>query len=174
MMTRTHALAIAIVGVWIGWTLFMWFLAGRSFATVDRVLNNENPQFTTATQSMTSDQSRVVLRHLASEINRTAFRAYGWGQIVLGTVLLVLVSRQAPRDKVALALAGGMLAVVLVLALIVTPQIVSIGRSIDFVPRNPPPPGFRRFWMLHGAFTLLDGTKLLAGLALLGRWIFRS
>lgn len=173
-MTRTHALAIAILGVWIGWTLFMWFLAGRSFSTSDRVLNNGNPQFRAATQPMAPEQTRVVLRHLASEINRTVFCAYGWGQIVLGALLLFLLSRQAPHDTVALALAGCMFVLVLVLALVITPQIVSLGRSIDFLPRNPPPPGFRRFWMLHGAFTGLDGVKLLAGLALLGRWILKS
>ncbi len=173
-MAKTQALGTAILGVWLGWTFFMWFLAARSFSTVDRVLNKDNPQFAAATQPMAPEQTRVILRHLASEINRTVFRAYGWSQVALGAFLLFLVSRQSPRDKVGLALASGMLALVMVLAFIVTPQIISIGRSIDFLPRNPPPPGFRRFWMLHGAFTSLDGAKLVAGLVLLGRWILRS
>jgi hypothetical protein len=30
-----------------------------------------------------------------------------------------------------------------------------------------------RFWALHGSFTGLDGVKLLAGIGLLIRWIFR-
>ena len=65
----------------------------------------------------------------------------------------------------------GMLGLVLVLTLVLTPMIVSLGRSIDFVPRNPPPPVMPRFWALHGAFTRLDGVKFLAGLRLLIRWI---
>jgi hypothetical protein len=59
------------------------------------------------------------------------------------------------------------------LTLAITPLLVSIGRSIDFVPRNPPPEVMPRFWALHGAFTGLDGVKLIAGAGLLIRWIFR-
>jgi hypothetical protein len=173
-MTRTHTLSIAIVGVWIGWTLFMWFLAGRSFATVDRVMQGSNPAFSQLTKPLSPEQTREVLRHLASEINRTIFGAYGWGQMVLGALLLFLLSRQTPRDTTAIVLAASMLVLVIVLAVVITPQIITIGRSIDFVPRNPPPPEFRRFWMLHGAFTGLDGLKLLAGLVLLGRWVFKA
>jgi Domain of unknown function (DUF4149) len=173
-MSRSQALAIAILGVWLGWTLFMWFLAGRSFSTVDRVLRASNPQFAEATRPMSPEQTRLVLRHLASEINRTIFRAYGWGQIALGALVLFLLSRQSPRDMFSLVLAGTMLALVLILTLAVTPQIIALGRSIDFLPRNPSPPGFQRFWMLHGAFTGLDGVKLLAGLVLVGRWIFKQ
>jgi hypothetical protein len=173
-VNRIQAAAIAIVGVWLGWTLFMWFLAGRSFATVDRVLRSESPGFEEASRPLSADQKREVLRHLASEINRAIFRAYGWGQIALGMLLLLLLSLQTPRDTFSLVLAGGMVVLVLILALIVTPQIISIGRTLDFVPRNPPPPGLRRFWALHGAFTGLDGVKLLAGLVLLGRWILKS
>lgn len=173
-MTRIQAAAIALLGIWIGWTLFMWFVAGRSFSTVDRVLRDSNSQFAEAARSMNAEQTREVLRYLASEVNRTIFRAYGWSQIALGAVLLALLWWQTPRDTFSLVLAGGMLVLVLILALIVTPQIISLGRAMDFVPRNPPPPGLRRFWALHGAFTGLDGVKLLAGLVLVGRWIFKS
>jgi Domain of unknown function (DUF4149) len=173
-MNRIQTLAMALLGVWLGWTLFMWFLAGRSFSTVDRALRAPNPQFAEASRPMSPEQTRLVLRHLASEINRAIFRAYGWGQIALGAVLLFLLYWQTPRDTFSLILAGTMLVLVLILALVITPQIISIGRTIDFVPRNPPPPGMQRFWMLHGAFTGLDGVKLLAGLVLLGRWIFKS
>jgi hypothetical protein len=173
-MNRIQALAIALVGLWLGWTLFMWFLAGRSFATVERVLAKPNAHFTEATKSSTPEQTREVLRYLASEINRTIFRAYGLGQILLGALLLALLYWQKPRDTFSLVLVGGMLVLVLILALVITPQLISLGRRIDFVPRDPSPPGMQRFWMLHGMFTGLDGVKLLAGLVLVGRWIFKS
>lgn len=173
-MTRIQTPAIALLGVWLGWTLFMGFLAGRSFAAVDRVTRSSNPGFAETTRTMSAEQTRMVLRHLASEINRTAFRAYGWAQIALGALLFFLLYWQTPRDTFSLVLVGAMLVLVLILALVITPQIISLGRSLDFLPRTPPPPGIQRFWMLHGAFTGLDGVKLLAGLVLLGRWIFKS
>ena len=45
-----------------------------------------------------------------------------------------------------------------------TPQIVSLGRGLDFVPRDPAPPGMRKFWILHAVYTSLEMVKLLAGL----------
>jgi hypothetical protein len=166
--------AIAVLGVWVGITLFMWFAAGRSFATVERVLQSQDPQFTKITKRLKPVETRQLLRNLASEINRTFFSAYGWAQVILGVGLLFLLLRQTPRDTTALAITGTMLGIVLILTLIVTPQIIALGRSIDFVPRNPPPPEMGRFGLLHGAYTGLDGLKLLAGLGMLVRWIVRG
>jgi hypothetical protein len=166
-----HVAAITLLGVWLGWTIFMWFAATRTFRTVDRVLNSPNPQLAAATQPLGHDETRVVLRHLASEINRTFFGTYGVAQIVLGVALLLLIWRQTPRDTLAMVLAGVMLALVVILTVAITPQIIALGRRIDFLPRNPEPAVMPRFWMLHGAFTGLDGVKLLAGLVLLVRWI---
>jgi hypothetical protein len=60
---------------------------------------------------------------------------------------------------------------VVILALIIQPQIVSVGRQIDFLARDPAPALMPRFWMLHGAFTGLDSVKLVTGLVLLVRLI---
>ncbi|HEV2351650.1 MAG TPA: hypothetical protein VG028_17605 [Terriglobia bacterium] len=174
MMGRNQLMAIAVLGVWIGITLFMWFAAGRSFATVEQVLLSQNPQYLKITKSLSTTETRQLLRNLASEINRTFFTAYGWAQVILGIALLFLLLRQTPRDPTALAITGAMLAIVLILTLVVTPQIVTLGRSIDFVPRNPPPPQMARFGLLHGAYTGLDGLKLLASLGLLIRWMMRG
>ncbi len=171
MMTRTQLTCIVLLSVWLAATLFMWFAATQSFRTVDRVLRKPNPQFTQAAQPLAEGAPRMLLRYLASEINRTYFWGYGIAQIVLGVLLALLLWRQTPRDTLGFAVVSTMLGLTLVLTLVITPLIVSLGRSIDFVPRNPPPPVMPRFWALHGAFTGLDGVKLLAGLGLLIRWI---
>jgi hypothetical protein len=57
-----------------------------------------------------------------------------------------------------------MLAIVVLMLAYLTPAIVSLGRSLDFVPRDPPPPGMQRFWMLHAAYTSLEMIKLLVGI----------
>ena len=166
-------LKVAILSAWLILTPVMWFAATRSFSTVDSVLQAANPQFSEATKGMAEGQARVVLRHLASEINRSFFWGYGLAQIVLGGGLVFLLWRSAPRDTFGFGVACFMLGLVLILTLGLTPMIVSLGRSIDFVPRNPPPPVMPRFWALHGSFTGLDGVKLLAGIGLLIHWILR-
>jgi hypothetical protein len=165
-------MALAVLGAWIGMTVAMWFAAAGSFRTVDRVSETATAKLGEATQPASGEQMRFSFRYLVSEINRTYFRAYGWAQLVLGIALFVFLLRRTPRDAASLALAGGMLVLAAALTLYLTPQIVVVGRQLDFVPRTPVPPGMARFRTLHAAFTGLDGAKLLAGLALLVRLLW--
>ncbi len=149
----------------------MWFAASGSFSTANAVLKDSHPRLSEVTKPLGNDQTRAVLRYVASEINRRYFRAYGWAQVVLAASLLVLLLGRTPREATSLAVIGAMFAVVLVLTFYVTPEIASVGRALDFVPRDPPPPEMGRFRILHGAYTVLDGGKLLAGVVLLARWV---
>jgi hypothetical protein len=172
-VARTQLVVIALLGAWAALTLFMWLAATRSFRTVDRVLTEPRAEFEVSVKPLGGDQAREVLRYLASEINRTLFKVYSATEIALGVVVLLLLWTQSSRDITNLVLAAVMLALVLILGLVIQPQIVSVGRQIDFLPRSPAPALMPRFWMLHGAFTGLDSVKLLAGLALLVRLIVR-
>jgi hypothetical protein len=165
-------MALAVLGAWIGMTAAMWFAAAGSFRTLARLSETTTAKLGEATQSASGEQARLSLRYLVSEVNRTYFRAYGWAQLVLGVALFALLLRRTPRDAASLALAGGMLVLAAVLTLYLTPQIVAVGRQLDFVPREPVPAGMARFRTLHAAFTGLDGLKLLAGLALLVRLVW--
>jgi len=50
---------------------------------------------------------------------------------------------------------------------------LSVGRSIDFVPRVPPPDGLRAFGLLHAAYTVLDGVELILGI-LVTLWLVKA
>jgi hypothetical protein len=170
-MARSPVLAVAILGAWIMSTLCMWFAATKSFATVDRVMQSPAPQLAEITKPLGEPSTRMVLRHMASEINRSLFWGYGILQIAFGAILFFLTRRQSPRHSLDVGLVAAMLVLALIVTVVLTPLITSVGRSLDFLPRNPPPPVMPRFWMLHGAFTSLDGIKLLTGTGLLTRWI---
>lgn len=170
-MARGQVVAVGILGMWLGLTLGMWYAAAGSFATTRRVLEARHRDVMEAMELLGTEWMRLVLRHLTSEINRTYFRAYGWVQTALAVLLLAALAAQKPRDTTSLVVAGTMFLAVLVLTFYLTPGVTELGRQIDFVPRDPPPPGFARFRLLHGAFTALDGAKTLAGLGLLVRWI---
>ena len=63
-----------------------------------------------------------------------------------------------------------MLLVVMFLMVFVTPPILSIGRELDFVPRDPAPPQMRTFGLLHAAYTVLTLVNLVLGV-LVTLWI---
>ena len=171
-MARTQLVVIALLGAWTALTLFMWLAATRSFRTVDRVMAENRAEFETAVKPLGAGTAREVLRYLASEINRTMFKAYSGTEIVLGVLVLLLLARST-ADTLSIVLATLMLALVLILGLVIQPQIVTVGREIDFPARNPAPAAMAHFWMLHGTFTGLDSVKLLGGLVLLARLIVR-
>src|SRR5689334_19646806 len=99
-MGRSHALAVAILSAWLISTLCMWFAATRSFATVETVIKRADPQFVETAKFLGEGPTRVVLRYMASEINRSLFWGYGALQIALGALLFALLWRQAPRNPV--------------------------------------------------------------------------
>ena len=171
-MARIQALGIAVLSGWLAMTLCMWFAATGSFTTVRRVLETPNPTLAEAIHPLSAERARGLLRFLTSEINRTYFRAYGWAQLLMAATLLAIVLLPSRRDQASVIIVAAMLAVVAVLTLYITPEITALGRRMDFLPRDPAPPGMVRFRTLHAAFTTLDGTKLLAGLALLVRLIW--
>jgi hypothetical protein len=61
----------------------------------------------------------------------------------------------------------------LFLTALITPQIVSVGRTLDFVPRDPPPPGMRKFGLLHATYTVMDGILVILGI-LVTQWLVRG
>ena len=71
-MGRMQVLAVVILTAWLSSTLFIWFAATRTFRTADHVLKEPNPQFEEDAKPLAEGQARMLLRYLASAINRTA------------------------------------------------------------------------------------------------------
>jgi hypothetical protein len=173
-------LALVVMGMWLMGSIASSVVATENFYTVDRMLTTSgNVEFYRDVQKLGYPQTRELLRYLSSELNRLYFRIWNVTQIVLGGVVFWLIRRAGPfrlrgtrrRTAVALAEAVGpaglgvfaMLAIVVVMLAYLTPAIVSLGRELDFVPRDPAPPGMSRFWILHAAYTSLEMLKLLVG-----------
>ncbi len=156
---------LLLLGAWMGGTLLIWLVATVSFRNVDRVLSRPTPEAAPTLLSVPEAARRPVLRHLASEFNRWLFRLWGALQLVLGAAVLVLLLRQTPRTPANLTLAGLLLVLVVVMLGVITPAMSNLGRTLDFVPRSPPPPQMAAFGKLHAAYGFLDLIKLvLAGI----------
>ena len=66
-----------------------------------------------------------------------------------------------------------MLGIAVVLAFGLTPPIVSVGRALDFVPRDPAPPELATFGILHAAYSVAEFGKLGIGLVV-SYWLVRD
>jgi len=93
-----RALILFLTGGWLTGTVLMWVVATQNFRRVDAVLTESRPELKERISSMTEGDARLVLRLLASELNRFYFRAWGATQLVVGGILLALVLWAFPSD----------------------------------------------------------------------------
>ena len=163
---KTYAAAFCL-GVWVMGTVCVSIVAMQNFYTIDRLLDGpSHPEFAAFVDSAGREEARNVLRYLSSELNRLFFQLWNVAQLGLGGAVLWLVwGLRSPAAVRLRWMLLAMLAVVVVLTVAITPQILAIGRSIDFVPRDPPPPAVGTFGILHAAYTLLELAKCGAGIA---------
>lgn len=155
--------AMFAMGAWLAGNVMVAVVAAENFYTVDRLLaGSTNSAFASQVARLGHPETRDLLRYLSSELNRRYFRLWNVTQVAIGLLVLWLIAR---RPSVATARWGvlGMVGLVALTIVWLTPEIISVGRSLDFVPRTPPPPALRRFWMLHGVYTFLEGCKLVVG-----------
>ena len=150
-----------ILGAWTMGSICMSIVATENFYTIDRLLESSSKaEFYAAAQKLGHTPARDLLRYLSSELNRLYFQGWNVTQLVLGVAALSLAGR-VPRVRWGIVT---MLAIVLLMLAYLTPQIVTLGRSLDFVPRDPAPAGMQKFWILHAAYTSLEMLKLVVGL----------
>jgi len=155
-----NRIAAFFLGAWLLGSLFMAFVATENFATVDRVLNSPPVAGTKVIQTMGAESARFLLRYLAGEENRGFFEAWELTQLVLGLALVVLfVTLRHP------ALAGFAVGLLILTAFQhwrITPELVVLGRSNEFLARGAQSALARsQFGKLHAAYGVIEGLKLL-------------
>src|SRR5262245_28172873 len=158
-MTTRKQWALVALGAWIAGSICTSVVATGNFYTIDRLLAaRANPAFASAVDRLGSVEARDLLRYLSSELNRLYFQLWNGAQIVIGAFVLWATAGSTKLVRRGIIV---MLAIVALMLVYLTPSIVTLGRSLDFVPRDPAPPGMSRFWILHAAYTSLAIIKLV-------------
>src|ERR1051325_3977333 len=149
---------------WLMGTVAMAVVATQNFFIIDRLLAAQpNPAFAADVGKLGHEQARELLYYFSSEVNRLYFQYWNIAQLAIGVLALWLVVKipSGARPKWGIV---ALLAIVIFLTVLITPRILSVGRSLDFVPRVPPPDGLRTFGLLHATYTVFDGIELIVGI----------
>jgi hypothetical protein len=156
--------AIFCMALWLMGTVSMAVVATQDFFSIDRLMASPaHPVFAADIEKLGHDATRDLLYYLSSELNRLYFQYWNLAQMPIGILTLWLVVKIPGSNKAKWEIVA-MLGIVLFLTVLITPRIVSVGRSIDFVPRDPPPDGLRTFGLLHATYTVFDGIQLILGM----------
>jgi len=173
-MNRAQPWAVFCLAVWITGTIFVAVIATQNFYEVDRLLaESPNTAFQTAVKTLDSVNTpghpvaRDLLRYLSAELNRLFFQYWNLAQMLLGILVLWLVTKIRGVNRAKWCIVS-MLGVILFVTIVLTPPIVNIGRMLDFVPRDSPPPevrsALRTFGLLHVSYTVLTLGILVLGI----------
>jgi hypothetical protein len=165
--------AVFGMALWLMGTVAVAVVATQNFYTIDRLLEAQpNPEFSAAVNKLGKQEARTLLRYLSSELNRLYFQYWNLAQMPIGIFVLWMVVRLPGSQRAKWEIVA-MLGIVLFLTVVITPQMLNVGREIDFIPREPPPPRLRTFGLLHAAYTLLDGIELILGI-LVTAWLVKT
>jgi hypothetical protein len=158
-----------VLGIWLGGSVIVSAVVSYNLAGFDDLFDR-NPRLQeragfTPDDAITKKSSLLWVH--ASELNRVFFEVWNRSQLVLGglAVLLAVWARSGRLVVVLLILATVLVAI---LQMALQPQLVELGRQLDFAPRDPPPPGLDDFQRYHGLYFGAESLRLgLVGLAAL-------
>lgn len=149
------------MGIWLMGNIGLAVVATTNFAVVDHVLDDSgNLIFHGIVERIGGDTARELLRYLASELNRLYFQLWNVIELPIGVLTLAFMVRAGVPSRARWCVVG-MLAIAMLTLVWLTPQIVSVGRDLDFVARDPVPPQLRTFGLLHAGYTVLNVVKLI-------------
>ena len=142
----------------------MAVVATQNFRSVDRLLARPSAGASKEIDKLGHESARALLRYQVSEQNRWYFQVWETAGLALGLLLLVVLVFGSTETAFSLLLALGMLIIAIVQRFFLTPEIIALGRLIDFQPAGAPETG--RFWAMHGAYSAAEVVKWLLGFLL--------
>lgn len=158
MGVHQHRMAAFLLGCLILGSAFMIFVATQNFATVDRVLAAPPHEATQMFQTLGPENARLLLRYLVGEENQLFFTSWELAQIALAA-LLTAIFLLGIKSRSLAGMAGAMLIVALFQHFRVTPEMIALGRMVDF-GGGAGSAAYSQFWRLHGLYGVLEVVKL--------------
>ena len=151
----------------------MRWVAGQNYTSVERVLTSQPQQMQQIIFTLTDIEKKNLFRYVASEMNRFYFSNWEWIQLALGLALLVgIILSKEPKQY--LVMGGFMLLAVLACHFLLTPQMIGVGRMLDFVPLDKSPAEHKRLESMGMLYLIIDILKTGVGVAMLVQLLRRT
>jgi hypothetical protein len=151
----------------------MAWVSAESLDSVDRLLDRPHPVASAQFKLLGRPEARLLLRYQVSEQNRWYIENWEVMQIIIGMLFFFFMLFATRENKFALFLVLLMMAGVVIQRFLLTPNMVSLGRMIDFVPPEAPSGERTQFWVLDSWYWGVELGKLGLGLVLAARLAVR-
>ena len=170
---HTRRLITFLLGAWFALVVTIACVAALGFQVANNIAKTPPTEAGPALVVLGEPMVHQLFRYVAAEINRTLFEVSGLGElgILLALTSLLLLSNYNRRATI---LAGVLLLAAFASHFLLTPQVVSQGRILDFRPAEMLMADRARFARLHMLFGVVTVFRLLGGVWLAGVLLYRG
>jgi hypothetical protein len=166
---RSRRLSCLLLGAWLGCSLFMGAVAILNFRTARNLLAASPPQLQELSRQIGGDAvMQQVLRYEVAEQNRELFEIWEQFQLAIGVILFTFLLFGTREGKIPLSICLVMLVLVGIMHWAVTPDIIGLGRELDFQDAREGTFLRSQLQSRHVAYSALEFVKLGLGLTLAG------
>jgi hypothetical protein len=169
---RSRRLACLLLGIWLSGSFVIAWVVIRSRNSADRLFD-EDPAVMVLLKTIGPTAGRALLRHQVSEQNRELVESWEYVQIFLGLFFFFFLLLGTREGKFALALSLLMLLLVLAQRLLFTPELIYLGRPLDFAIQDSASADRARFTLVQSVYIAVELAKWTAGVVLAAMLILR-
>ncbi len=155
-----------VLGLWLAGMVMVTYVTSLSLRTVASVMAIPPHEASKWIEELGNDKVRTLLAHGSSEVNRGLFESWGNADLVICLFLLVAVVMNK-HGKALISMTAVLLLLGAASAYLLTPQMVAVGRQLDFRVVFPVPPEVvqvaaleRMYYGLALGRTLIVGTMV--------------
>lgn len=154
---------VLLIVFWLGGLALVTVSATGSFRAVDASLDKPSATVVKSMARLGIAETRALLHDQSSEVNRQLFEVWGWVQLGLTGSILAALLFMTNTGKQAIGLAAGMAGFSALMAGVLIPGMIRIGREMRAGPNPPTPDMAQSFKNMHQAFGAFEiATVVLA------------
>lgn len=167
-------IVVILIALWLGALAMVTISASSSFRAVQASMEKPSATVVKSMARMGVEETRSLLHEHSGEVNRQVFELWGWLQVgVTATILLTLLF-MTNAGKNALGLAAGMTGFSALMAGVLIPSMIRVGRQMRAGPDAPTIDLTRSFRNLHQAFGAFEVATVILSLFLVSALVRRS
>lgn len=165
---HTRRLASLLLGAWLMGGLLVAFVTYTGGQTAEALLASPPAPFQKVIDTLGGvEEARPVVRYALAEFDRTIVPFWEYVEIGLGAALIIALIFGMARRWLPVLVATLMVAITIFIRIALTPELIYLGRILDFLPIYESLEQRTRQNALHTAHLGLQGVTLFLGLFLM-------
>ena len=155
----SRRLAVFLLGFWLGCTIFMGWVAVHNLGSVDPILKQSDRQLQRELKDIGYDRVKTLLRFEAAELNRHYFYHWEWIQLLMAILATVILLDATSANRLTMVFMAAIILLLLVQHFLVGPEVVELGRGLDFAATDQMADERRAFGTFHAYCSSIEAIK---------------